>query len=99
MFQIDVHQIPSDGTIQPLVLRGAILSVTPDWHQPSAILLHVEYHHGAAEQERAFKVFQKNQHVPDTANHVGTVSHPHDGAVYHVFDVSNVPMRDLKITE
>ena len=97
MFQIDMHQLLLNGDVQSLTFRGAILSIVPNPYQPETLRIFVKYHESAEEQQRGFKVYRTNAWVPDTAVYVGTIVTPHDA--YHLFDVSNVPIRDLKITE
>lgn len=96
-FKIVLHQVPKTGNPKTIQLTGAILSISNSSHDLNTLDLYAMHHDDAAEQERAFKVYLTGDTVPDTANYVGVVVTGYDGIVYHLFDVSNVPMRELYV--
>lgn len=97
MFQIDHYQIPKSGKIQSLQLQGHVLSVCDSSHQREMIDVFAAYDRKAEHTERAFKVYRTNQFVPNAAEFVDTIVDAHDGVAYHIFDVSDVPMKELDL--
>ena len=94
-FKIVLHQVPKTGNSKTIKLSGAILHVSNSPLDLSTLDLFAMHHANAEPQERAFKVYLTGEEIPDTANHVSTIVTEYNGIVYHLFDVSNVPMREL----
>lgn len=94
-FKIVPHQVPKTGLPRAIRLTGPILYVSNSSHDLSTLDLYAVSRDDAPVQERAFKVYLTGEEIPDTANHVATIVTEYNGIVYHLFEVSNVPMREL----
>lgn len=93
MRQLDRHRISRIGT-HPLLFQGPILSISKSPHEKWEIDIYTLFSDTGPEHKRVLRTYSLNEFVPDNSSYLTTLFDD-DGSPFFVFDVSDVPAKEL----